>query len=149
MQYEAGGKETERRGCARIKLSRVGDDVPEILIQKGIVRLDAKLVAAMIYSDGFLEISFAKPIVLKHFDWSEFALELKSFALRGSFHENQPTHETKICARRKRFPSSQCCRSFAAGRQPPFCRQLENSVARHGDFNELQPPSNPPTCRGR
>jgi serine/threonine protein kinase len=38
---------------------------------------------------------------------------------------------------------------MAMGWPAAFCRLLENSIARPGDFHELQPHSNPPTCRVR
>src|ERR1700722_15522363 len=71
--------ETERGGGARIELSRVGDDVVEVFVQKGVVRLHAKLefVAPMIYRSGPLEISFAEPIVLKNFYWSRIRVGIE------------------------------------------------------------------------
>ena len=57
--------EVQRR--AGVELRRVGDGVIEILVQEGVVRLDAHLpfIAAMVDGDHSLEITFVEPVVLK------------------------------------------------------------------------------------
>ena len=75
---EIGPVSQEAKGQRRggIKLSWIGDDVTEILVQKYVVRLDSKLkfVPAAIDGCDAFEISFTKKVVLKDFDGSRFCV---------------------------------------------------------------------------
>ena len=69
LQVRAIRLEVESGWRAWIKLGWVGNNESEILVQEGIVGLDSKLpfVPAVHRGDCGLNISFAKPIVLKNF----------------------------------------------------------------------------------
>ena len=64
--------ESERERRTGIKWRRIGNDVAEIFVQKYIVGLDSEFpfVPPMIDGTDALEISLAKPVVLKHLDGS-------------------------------------------------------------------------------
>jgi hypothetical protein len=59
----SGNRKDECRRSARRKSRRIGDDITEIFVQKGVVRLDSEFpfVAPVIDGNRALEVAFAKP----------------------------------------------------------------------------------------